>query len=239
MDKSDVRFIIPQMLTGTRTLLGAWALLLAIDGELERASILLIAGVITDRLDGVAARWLNVTSRFGYRFDCYTDYLFYVVVPTVIAMRLLEPSGGVWATLVLALPLLTGAIRYARNLGWSEHESFEDRGFPGMPTIIYAFYLVALVFLRREGGLAEGITPGLLGLTVPFFSLMMLAPVRYPKLSRQSWFLLSAAAGLNLMPFVFTEFLAWTTVVLGSCYVVIPILHAMRGEQRCPSVSRS
>ena len=239
MGESDIRFLVPQLFTGARPLIGSWALILAIDGELERASILLIVGVITDRLDGVAARWLNVTSRFGYRFDCYTDYLFYVVVTNVIAMRLLGPSREAWIALVLGLPLLTGAIRYARNLGWSERESFEERGFPGMPTIIYAFYLVALVFLRREGGLAEGITPFLLGLTVPFFALMMLAPVRYPKLGGKPWFLISAAAGLNVMPFAFTEFLVWVTIVLGSCYVVIPIVSGIRGDKRCPSVSRS
>jgi CDP-diacylglycerol---serine O-phosphatidyltransferase len=232
-----LRFAAPQAVTGTRTLLGAWALFLALDNELDRAALLLTAGVITDRLDGLVASRLHVASEFGYIFDCITDYLFYIVVPTVLALRMAgSPPGGL-VLASLTLPFLAGAIRYARNIGLSRTESFERLGFPGLGTLIYAFYVVALVFLWREGGLRSDVAPWLLGLTSPVFAALMISTVRYPRLN-SPWLMVAIVIGLNIMPFFWTAQLAWLTLVLGSAYVLFSPL-ALRGkEQRCPSGSK-
>jgi len=230
-----LRFAAPQAITAARALLGGWAMLLAVQNDANRAGILLILGLITDRLDGLIAKRLDVSSEFGYRFDCFTDYLFYVVAPTLLAFRLAgSPEGGIVIP-ALVVPLLTAAIRYARNIGWSRTESFDRLGFRGLPTLIYAFYIVALVFLDREGAIDKTIFPLLLAVTAPIFAALMLAPVRYPKLAMNPWFLITVVAGLNLMPFFQTVLLAWTTLVLGSAYVLFSPLMIRSREERCPS----
>jgi phosphatidylserine synthase len=135
----------------------------------------------------------------------------------------------------LILPLLAAAIRYARNIGWSRTESFDVLGFRGLPTLIYAFYIVALVFLSREGAFEKSVFPWLFATTSPVFAALMLAPVRYPKLATNPWFLAIVVAGLNLMPFYQTKLLAWTTLVLGSIYVLFSPLAMRFREERCPS----
>lgn len=237
-----LEFAAPQAITGGRALLGAWAMFLAIQNDIERAAIVLILGLITDRLDGLVAKRLQVASEFGYMFDCFTDYLYYVVVPSVLAFRLAgSPASGLVLAALLA-PFLTGAIRYARNIGLSRTQSFDRSGFPGLPTLVFAFYIVALVFLRRERELAAGIMPPLLGITVPLFAVLMVSPLRYPKLAMNPWFLLIVTVGLNIMPFAFTAPLAWATIALGSLYILAAPL-TFRGRQQeeapCPSVRKS
>jgi CDP-diacylglycerol--serine O-phosphatidyltransferase len=214
-------------------------MLLAVQQDLNRAAILLILGLITDRLDGLAARHLAVESEFGYRFDCFTDYLFYVVAPTLLAFRLAGSPGHGLVIPALLLPLLSAAIRYARNIGWGRTESFDRLGFRGLPTLIYAFYIVALVFLDREVAIARSVFPQLFTLTAPVFAALMLAPARYPKLARHAWFLVPVVAGLNVMPFYLTEPLAWATLGLGSAYVIAAPLLPRAREERCPSDQRA
>jgi phosphatidylserine synthase len=227
-----LRFLLPQFITGARALLGAWALFLVIEGDLNRAAILLIVGVITDRLDGLAAKHLHVASEFGYMFDCFADYLFYVVTPTILAWRISGSPPG-WMLASLSLPFLTGAARYARNIIWSRTESFDAAGFPGLPTLIWAFYVVALYFLKSEGEATEPAILVLLGITAPVFSGLMLAPVRYPKLAIHPWFLGPVIVGLNIMPFLWTAQLAWATLLLGSAYVLLAPVYMRWRESRC------
>ena len=107
---SMLRLALPQLITGVRAVLGAWAMLLAAQNDLNNAGILLIAGLVSDRLDGLVAKWLHVESEFGYRIDCFADYLYYLVVPPLIAYRLAGSPNGGWLMFTMALPLLAGAV---------------------------------------------------------------------------------------------------------------------------------
>lgn len=220
-----LRFAVPQAFTTLRVLIGVWALFAAVLHEPELAAKLITAGVITDALDGRCARFLNVISNFGGLFDMFSDYLYYIVVPGVISLLLTESGHGPFGIMVLGLPFVAGAIRYARLFNLSLSGSLQTTGTPGLATNVYTFYVVALVFLKRDGALDASTLTHIMLYTVPLFSALMIVPVRYAKLAKYDFVLIPVVIGLNIMPFAFSVPLAILTLALIAIYVVFsPLL---------------
>ncbi len=139
------------------------ALLRAIDGDFRTAFLLLAVTVVIDATDGWLARWLAVKERLphfdGSRLDDIIDYLTYVVVPVVIAIRVpLLPEA--WAMLVGAVVLLSSAYGFSRTDAKVETTDFFFTGFPsywnivilylfllGLPSEVNAAVLVTLAAL--------------------------------------------------------------------------------------------
>jgi CDP-diacylglycerol--serine O-phosphatidyltransferase len=240
MNRADfyaaLRFSIPQTVTALRLFLGVWALFAATLHHLELAAILIIVGVVTDALDGALARRFKVTSEFGALFDYFADYLCYVVVPAILSLQLVGGIAGFLTCVALGLPLFTGAARYARNTSLAKTQAFDEVGIPGLGTIFYAFFIIALVLLASEGAVGTRFLSRLLMIAVPVFSFLMLVPVRYPKLVKYKSILVPVVLGLNLMPFVLTTFLATCTVALIFIYVVFsPLVVDQRPGRITPS----
>ncbi len=229
MHKRDLnatfRFLLPQSITSVRILLSSWAIVAAISGVLEQVAILVIVGVISDGFDGSVARKLDVASEFGALLDYFADYLCFIVVPAVLSFLMLSDGSGLAVLLLVALPLLTGALRYARMDGLRRIQSFDEIGYPGMSTVLYTCFVVALFFLARAGLLGDELLRQLTFGSVPLLSALMLAPLRYPKLVKSKSIMFPVLAGLGLMPFVLTTILAGLTVAVIVLYVAFsPLL---------------
>jgi CDP-diacylglycerol--serine O-phosphatidyltransferase len=212
-------------------LLSSWALFAAFSGATELAAVLVILGVISDGFDGSVARKLSVASDFGALFDYFADYLCFIVVPSVLSFLMLRAGSGMVELAVLALPLLAGALRYSRMDGLRRIESFDEIGYPGLSTVLYTCYVVAVFFLAHQGILGERLLSQMVLVSAPVLSALMLAPVRYPKLVNSKKVIIPVLAGLGLMPFVLTTGLAVLTVTVVVLYVVIsPFLISQRPE---------
>ncbi len=214
--KVFLSFGIPQLFTAARIILAGWALSASIAGQLHLAASLITFGVVTDALDGITARKLRSATEFGALFDYFADYLCYIVAPWILSTRLLPGVSSPLACLALGFPLLAGAVRYARNGPLVRSEDFEQVGFPGLGTVFYACLIVAWVFLDLSGD-AAGI---ILCLVVPALGVLMVTPVRYPKLVTSKFVFFPVLLGLLLMPFVLTKYLAVLTLALVAAYVV-------------------
>lgn len=217
---SALRFASPQVLTAIRVLLAMYAVFLAYNRQPELAVRLLLFGLATDVLDGACARRLGVASEFGKLFDFFADYLYYVVAATAISLSLVDHPGP-GTVLLLSLPCLSAAIRYSRKAGLSETEYPGIPGSPGLSTITYCLFVVALTLLWHEraiqgGTLAAALTAGAL-----ISALLMPARIRYPKLSVFPWLLIPILAGLIVMPFAATATLAAVTLGLIGVYILI------------------
>lgn len=226
-----VRFCLPQAITSLRILLSGWALFALLSGQTELAAVLVILGVISDGFDGPLARKLHVTSDFGALFDYFSDYLCFLVVPSILSFKMLGLGGGILHLAVPSLPLLAGALRYSRMGGLRRVESFDELGYPGLSTVLYTCYIIALFFLVQEGLLGERLLSQLILGPVPILSVLMLAPVRYPKLVKSKLILMPVLTGLGLMPFFLTTFLAGLALLLIVTYVILsPFLLNQRPE---------
>lgn len=88
-------------------------------GKPMALSICLVLALLTDLLDGFAARRMGLVSEFGARLDTYADLAIYVTLP-ICAWRLypdlVERELGyvVIAVLSYALPVIVGLTKYGR-----------------------------------------------------------------------------------------------------------------------------
>jgi CDP-diacylglycerol--serine O-phosphatidyltransferase len=217
----DLKFFVPQAVTASRIVFGAAAAFAAIFHRAELAAALITLGAVTDGLDGPIARKLGVTSEFGALFDYFADYLCYVVAPSILSLDLMQEPVDVVTLGILALPLLAGAIRYARNAIWLRSENFAEVGFPGLGTVIYAFFIVTLTYVHFEEIIGVGFLSRLILFIVLMLSCMMVLPLRFPKLMKHTWFSAPVLIGFTIMPFFFPRILSAIALAGGCLYTFI------------------
>lgn len=221
LGRASVRTAVPQLMTAVRVALAAGAIIAALDGKLHAAATFITIGAVADGLDGHLARWFGVATPVGALFDYFADYLCFIVAPWVLSRALLSGALGPTTDLLIGLPLLTGALRYARNGVLVTVPSPEARDLPGVGTIFYAFVPVVLVFLNFGALAGQSSLPVVLPVWVALFSILMLAPIRYPKLTRFAGASPVVLVLLLSMPFAGTRALAATALVLGLLFIVV------------------
>ena len=226
--RRGLRVIAPQVVTGSRVVFGAAAVVTAADGRLHTAAALITLGAVTDVLDGLLARRLGVASAFGALFDTFTDYFCFVVAPWALTRALVGAGGGLVQESLLGLPLLTGALRYARNSLLIVARDAEVRELPGLATVFYAFLPVAAVFLDATLLVGGARLSAALTFLVVAFSLLMVTSVRYPKLNNFRGLSAPVLVLLVVMPFAGTRILAGVMFVAGLLYVGLAPLLARR-----------
>ena len=226
--RRHLRAAAPQVITGARVALGAAAVVATLDGRLYRGAALITLGAATDIVDGYLARRLKVASAFGALFDTFSDYLCFVVAPWALTRALVGAGGGASQEALVGLPLLTGALRYARNSLLIVGHGGEVGELPGLATVFFAFLPVAAVFLDAPALVGAGALSATLTLFVVLFSLLMVAPVRYPKLTAVRGMSAAVLLGLILMPFFGTRPLAAVMAVAGLLYVALAPAFAAR-----------
>jgi CDP-diacylglycerol--serine O-phosphatidyltransferase len=223
-----MRALVPQAVTSLRIVFGAAALVAAEDGRLADAAMYITFGTVADGLDGLAARLLHASSRFGALFDYFADYLCSVIAPWVLARGLIAQPVGATRELLLVLPVVTGAIRYARN-GLRISAPAEDAvDLPGLGTVFFSFLIVTSVYLDAPARLGQSLFPAVLTSAVALLSVLMLVPIQYPKLVRFAGAGPVVLVALTVMPFVWTTALAGATFAGGLLYAVVAPLFAIR-----------
>ena len=229
---SSLRFAAPQLVTGLRALMGMYIIFLVAQRRLETAAIIWLFGLATDILDGVLARRLGVCSRFGDLFDFFADFIYHVLAPAAMSLLLVGDKAGLLSLLLLSLPSPFAAARYARKAGLSDTEYPGIPASPGLATIVYGFYVVALVFFQREALLGPTTLAWSALIGVPLLSVLMVVRTRFPKLGVYPWIFLPILTGLLIMPFFQTAILARVMMGLVVGYVVLaPLLTEQHPER--------
>lgn len=232
MPQSVVARFVPQALTGSRILLGAAALVAVSHGDLHLAATLITLGAVTDGLDGAAARWLGGGTLFGIWFDYFSDYVCYIAAAWALSRSLLGEPGYI-AEAALAVPLITAAIRYARNGVRLAVSAPEVPPLPGLGTVFFTFVPVTVVFLgvhppQYRWGAAVFL------LMILAFSVLMNAPVRFPKLTRLKGASPAVLILLAVQPFWMTRTIAGATLVIGLAYVLVGVFLGAARSTRAP-----
>lgn len=230
-----LRFAAPQVLTSVRIVLAVFAILFTLRQQAGFAATLLLLGFATDAMDGASARMLGVVTEFGKLFDSFADYLYFVLAPAAVSLSMVEPAGTLTVSL-LALPCIFGGMRYSRKALVSETEYPGIPASPGVPTIAYALFVIAVALLGRDQALPRPVLAVSLSIGAPLLGLLMIVRTRYPKLSVYLWIVVPILAGLAIMPFVLTAILAATTLVLIAVYVIVgPALVPQRAAGNGPA----
>ncbi|MBT8262833.1 MAG: CDP-alcohol phosphatidyltransferase family protein [Bacteroidia bacterium] len=198
---------IPNIITSLNLLCGCVAILLALSGDLIAAAFFILAGIIFDFFDGLAARWLNAQSELGLQLDSLADVVTSGVAPAMVMVQMLNVSvtgdplniteaiaiGG-WNQVVFSYMPLIGlliAVAAAYRLAKFNVDTRQTESFIGLPTPANTIFILSfpLILHFQHTEVIESIilnTWFLVAVTV-FSCFIMNAEVRLFALKFKTW----------------------------------------------------
>ena len=202
-----LRYTIPNGFTAASLLLGTAAIVTAFSGNLELAAWMVVWCGLLDVLDGLAARLLDATSRFGAQFDSLADLVAFGVAPAMLVLQAgvqvggIEPGSAGFAVLLLAVLVfvLAGALRLARfNLGTGGEVPGWFRGVP-ITAAGSGLLATGVLLLVRHAEQAAALPVGLyLPLAAALLAFAMVSTLRFPKVARRRSRTLNGFQWLNV-----------------------------------------
>jgi len=192
----------PNSLTALNLFCGFLSIVFADKLDLRTASLLIIAASIFDSLDGIAARLVKVSSRFGVELDSLADVVSFGAAPSFLMYKAYLFQFG-WIGVVISSTLAVfGAFRLARfNVTLTNIETKGD--FTGLPIPLQAvtnsFFIISFF---KDGAIQEPFGNIVIPMVL-LLAVLMVSNIRYnalPKmknknmLQRVLYFALGAAA---------------------------------------------
>ena len=189
-------------------LLGVGAVLYILAGNKEWAMLLIACGIGFDGMDGIFSRRSRTPAgRFGRVADSLADAVTFGAAPAFLIA--VEGSSASWQPWILAAVVLAAVYFLAAiaRLTYFTARAYQRSYFLGVPTPQSALAILVTV-LFHDAPAFQGVAP--LGVLVgtAIVSVMMVVPVPYPKIRRDSTLRLpmlatSVAAALVLVPLQF------------------------------------
>jgi CDP-diacylglycerol--serine O-phosphatidyltransferase len=147
-------YIIPSLFTVSNMFCGFFSVSSAIQGNFERAGLLIGIAMILDTLDGRIARMTHTSSDFGVQLDSLADVISFGFAPAVLCYqwafylyenRLIDRAGWIGCFLFV----ICGACRLARfNVQTTGHP--DKRYFTGMPIPAAAGFVASTIYRFPE-----------------------------------------------------------------------------------------
>jgi CDP-diacylglycerol--serine O-phosphatidyltransferase len=158
---------------------GFYAIVMAMNGRYDLATVAIFVAMVLDSLDGRVARMTNTQSAFGEQMDSLSDMVSFGAAPALIAYIWALSGLGRWGWIAAFVYCACAALRLARfnvNTG-----VVDKRYFQGLPSPAAAALVAGFIWLATEYGFkgSELVWP-MFGLTlyagltmvtnVPFYS---------------------------------------------------------------------
>ncbi|MDD5392614.1 MAG: CDP-diacylglycerol--serine O-phosphatidyltransferase [Thiothrix sp.] len=148
-------YLLPNLLTTGAMFCGFYAIVAAMQGKFEAASIAVFIAMILDGLDGRVARMTNTQSEFGAQYDSLADLISFGVAPGLVmyqwALVHLQSYGVAWGKagwLAAFVYVACAALRLARfnvQIG-----KVDKRFFVGLPSPAAAALVVGMVWVFND-----------------------------------------------------------------------------------------
>jgi len=184
MNKSNFsKSLIANTITSLNIFCGFVSIIVASQGEFKSAAIFIILAAIFDTLDGLVARMLNTSSRFGVELDSLSDVVSFGAAPSFLVYQSYAYQFGIWGILLSSSLLIFGALRLARfNIMIDDLNTKGD--FTGLPIPMSAITISTFIFsYHKDSGIVEpfgnAVIPIVIGL-----SILMVSKVRYNALPK-------------------------------------------------------
>lgn len=178
---------IANTVTALNAVCGFISIVFASQGEFRLASIMIIAAASFDLLDGIIARLLNTSSRFGVELDSLSDVVSFGAAPAFLIYKSHMFQLGGLGILLSSCLLVFGALRLARfNIQVENLNTKAD--FKGLPIPLSAITISLFVLsFFRNGIIIEPFNKIIIPLVI-LLSLLMVSKIRYnalPKLRKK------------------------------------------------------
>ncbi|MFQ5470160.1 MAG: CDP-diacylglycerol--serine O-phosphatidyltransferase [Gammaproteobacteria bacterium] len=170
-------YFLPNLFTTAGLFAGFYAIVAAMGGRYEAASIAIFVAMIMDGIDGRLARITNTQSDFGAEYDSLSDMIAFGLAPALIVYVWSLSSLGKLGWLASFIYTAAAALRLAR---FNTQVGTTDKGyFQGLASPAAAALIAGLVWLGAEHGIDGESLSFLAFILTVFAGLLMVSNVRY------------------------------------------------------------
>jgi CDP-diacylglycerol--serine O-phosphatidyltransferase len=107
-------YMLPNMITLAALFAGFYAVVMAINGRFDLATVGIFSAMVLDSLDGRVARMTNTQSAFGEQMDSLSDMVSFGAAPALIAYVWTLKELGRWGWIAAFVYCACAALRLAR-----------------------------------------------------------------------------------------------------------------------------
>jgi len=143
-------YMLPNMITLAALFGGFYAIVMAMNGRFDLATVAIFVAMVLDSLDGRVARMTNTQSAFGEQMDSLSDMVSFGAAPALIAYIWALSGLGRWGWIAAFVYCACAALRLARfnvNTG-----VVDKRYFQGLPSPAAAAMVAGFIWLATEYG---------------------------------------------------------------------------------------
>lgn len=145
-------YLLPNLFTTGALFGGFYAVIAAMNGHFEAASIAIFVAMILDGLDGRVARMTHTSSDFGAEYDSLSDMVSFGVAPALVMYTWSLSALGKIGWIAAFIYVVSAALRLARFNTQVGHA--DKRYFQGLASPVAAGFLVGFVWLCSENNIA-------------------------------------------------------------------------------------
>ncbi len=139
-------YVLPNLFTLAALFGGFYAIVMAINGRFDLASVGIFCAMVLDSLDGRVARMTNTQSAFGEQMDSLSDMVSFGAAPAIISYVWSLQGLGRWGWIAAFVYCACAALRLARfnvNTAVVDKRYFQGLPSPAAAAIIASFIWVA------------------------------------------------------------------------------------------------
>jgi len=170
-------YLLPNSFTTGALFAGFYAVIAAMNGQFEGASLAIFIAMILDGLDGRVARMTNTQSDFGAEYDSLSDMISFGIAPALIMYTWSLSTLGKIGWIASFIYVVSAALRLARFNTQIGHA--DKRYFQGLASPAAAGFLVGFVWLCSENNIQGQSLSWLVLLFTVGVGLLMVSNVKY------------------------------------------------------------
>lgn len=162
---------------------GFVSIIYASQGNFRMAAVFIIIAALFDTLDGIVARLLKTSSRFGVELDSLSDVVSFGAAPSFLVYQAYAYQFEIVGVIISSLLLVFGAMRLARfNINVGDLSTKGD--FTGLPIPLQAITISLLIYsFHTEEGMMEPYNYIVIPLVI-LLSFLMVSNIRYNSLPK-------------------------------------------------------
>lgn len=170
-------YLLPNLFTTAALFSGFYAVLAAMNGQFEQASLAIFVAMVLDGMDGRVARLTNTQTAFGAEYDSLSDMVAFGLAPSLVVYVWSIGSLGKLGWLAAFVYTAGAALRLARfntQIGVAD-----KRFFQGLPSPAAAAVIAGSVWVATDYGVSGGDVSYLVCLLTGVTGLLMVSNFRY------------------------------------------------------------
>jgi CDP-diacylglycerol--serine O-phosphatidyltransferase len=157
-------YLLPNLFTTGALFAGFYAIIAAMRGNFEAASIAILFALVLDGLDGRIARLTNTSSKFGAEYDSLSDMVSFGVAPALVMFSWALGDLGKFGWSAAFIYVACAALRLARFN--TQIDDADKNYFTGLASPAAACIIASVVWVCHDNGLVGDALPHELAVVV-------------------------------------------------------------------------